>query len=195
MSQRVLVLDNYDSFTYNLVHILREFGLGSNLEVYRNDKIEIDRVEEFDAILLSPGPGLPKDAGIMPQLIERYAPTKNILGVCLGHQGIAEVFGATLYNLPIVYHGVVTEIELKEDVDPIFKGLPARFQVCRYHSWVVMPETLPEDLKVTAMGEEGRIMGIAHNRYNLRGVQFHPESVMTEHGKQMMSNWLNIPNP
>ena len=193
--KKVLVLDNYDSFTYNLVHILRELGLGSQMEVHRNDKISLDRVEEFEHILLSPGPGLPKDAGIMPALIQRYGPSKSILGVCLGHQGIAEVFGASLYNLPVVYHGVITNIEVDQDVDPLFEGLPSTFRVCRYHSWVVTPETLPSDLRITARGEEGRIMGITHRKHNIRGVQFHPESVMTEHGKKLMTNWLNIPNP
>ncbi len=192
MTKKVLVLDNYDSFTYNLVHILRELGQEETMEVHRNDKIALEDVERFDHVLLSPGPGLPKDAGIMPELIKRYAPTKNILGVCLGHQGIAEVFGATLYNLPIVYHGVVTTVKLDDDVDPLFEAIPNAFDVCRYHSWVVTPETLPDELRITAYGEEGRIMGIAHRKYNLRGVQFHPESVMTQHGKQLMTNWLNI---
>ncbi len=192
MTKKVLVLDNYDSFTYNLVHILRELGQEETMEVHRNDKISLEDVERFDHVLLSPGPGLPKDAGIMPELIKRYAPTKNILGVCLGHQGIAEVFGATLYNLPIVYHGVVTTVKVDDDVDLLFEGIPDSFDVCRYHSWVVTPETLPGELRITAYGEEGRIMGIAHRKYNLRGVQFHPESVMTQHGKQLMTNWLNI---
>lgn len=189
--KRVLVLDNYDSFTYNLVHILRELGLNDQMEVHRNDKISLDEVDNFDDILLSPGPGVPKDAGIMPELIKRYAPTKNILGVCLGHQAIGEAFGASLYNLPLVYHGVTTEVEVDSAVDVLFQGIPEKFTVCRYHSWVVKPESLPGDLKITVRGEEGRIMGLAHQQYRVRGVQFHPESIMTQHGKKMIENWLN----
>lgn len=189
--KRVLVLDNYDSFTYNLVHILRELGLNDQMEVHRNDKISLDEVDKFDDILLSPGPGVPKDAGIMPELIKRYAPSKNILGVCLGHQAIGEAFGAALYNLPLVYHGVTTEVEVDSKVDVLFQDIPQKFTVCRYHSWVVKPESLPADLKITVRGEEGRIMGLAHKQYSVRGVQFHPESIMTEHGKKMIENWLN----
>lgn len=190
--KRVLVLDNYDSFTYNLVHILRELGLSDQMEVHRNDKISLDEVDNFDDILLSPGPGVPKDAGIMPELIKRYGPTKNILGVCLGHQAIGEAFGASLYNLPLVYHGITTEVEVDEEVDVLFKDLPGKFTVCRYHSWVVKPDSLPADLRITVRGEEGRVMGLAHKEYMVRGVQFHPESIMTEHGKKMIENWLNL---
>lgn len=190
--KKVLVLDNYDSFTYNLVHILREMGWGDQMEVHRNDKIHVDAVEEFDNILLSPGPGVPKDAGIMPELIKRYAADKNILGVCLGHQAIGEAFGCSLFNLPIVYHGVTTEVEVDPEVDRLFQGIPSKFTVCRYHSWVVQPESLPESLRITVRGEEGRIMGIAHREYNVRGVQFHPESIMTENGKKIIENWLNL---
>ncbi|MDW3193299.1 MAG: aminodeoxychorismate/anthranilate synthase component II [Cytophagales bacterium] len=188
--RRVLVLDNYDSFTYNLVHILRELGLSDQMEVHRNDKISLDAVDQFDDILLSPGPGVPQDAGIMPELIKRYAPTKNILGVCLGHQAIGEAFGATLYNLPLVYHGVTTEVEIDAAGDVLFEDIPEKFTVCRYHSWVIEPDSLPANLKITVRGEEGRIMGLAHKQYNVRGVQFHPESIMTEHGKKMIENWL-----
>lgn len=190
--KRVLVLDNYDSFTYNLVHILRELGLSDQMEVYRNDKISLDEVDQFQDILLSPGPGVPKDAGIMPELIRRYAPTKNILGVCLGHQAIGEAFGASLFNLPMVYHGVTTDVQLEGEVDALFTDLPEQFTVCRYHSWVVQPEQLPAELRVTVRGEEGRIMGLAHRKYKVRGVQFHPESIMTEHGKKMIENWLKL---
>lgn len=190
--KRVLVLDNYDSFTYNLVHILRDLGLGDQMEVHRNDKITLDEVEKFDDILLSPGPGVPKDAGIMPELIKQYAFSKNILGVCLGHQAIGEAFGASLFNLPLVYHGVTTEVQLDDEVDVLFKDIPKKFTVCRYHSWVVKPESLPADLKITVRGEEGRIMGLVHKQYKVRGVQFHPESIMTEHGKKMIENWLNL---
>lgn len=190
--KRVLVLDNYDSFTYNLVHILRELGLSDQMEVHRNDKISLEEVDNFDDILLSPGPGVPKDAGIMPELIKRYGPTKNILGVCLGHQAIGEAFGASLYNLPLVYHGITTEVEVDQEVDVLFKDIPEKFTVCRYHSWVVKPDSLPADLIITVRGEEGRVMGLAHKEYRVRGVQFHPESIMTEHGKKMIENWLKL---
>ena len=190
--RKILVLDNYDSFTYNLVHIIKELGYEQQLEVHRNDKISIDKVEDFNHILLSPGPGLPKDAGIMPQVIEKFGPTKNILGVCLGHQGIAEVFGARLYNLPVVYHGVTTDVSLTQTKDPLFNGVPKKFNVCRYHSWIVQEKDLPEEFEITVRSEENRIMGIKHKQFNLRGVQFHPESVMTEHGKKMIENWLKI---
>lgn len=189
--KRILVIDNYDSFTYNLVHILREQGLEESMRIVRNDQFELNEVVDYSHILLSPGPGLPKDAGLMPQVIQRYAPTKNILGVCLGHQGIAEVFGARLFNLPQVYHGMVTPIELKTE-DPLFKGLPDSFNVCRYHSWIVEKDSLPEDLEVTSVAENGNIMSLRHKKFNVRGVQFHPESIMTEHGKMLIQNWLEL---
>lgn len=189
--KKVLVIDNYDSFTYNLVHILRELGLDEEMEVHRNDKISVDYAAEFERILLSPGPGLPKDAGIMPEVIKRYADSKSILGVCLGHQGIAESFGAELFNLPTVFHGVATRVDLTADQDVLFEGLPPYFDVCRYHSWAVRPEHLPATLKVTAVDDEGNIMALKHADLKVRGVQFHPESIMTEHGKQMMKNWIS----
>ncbi len=189
--KRVLVLDNYDSFTYNLVHILRELGVGATMDVYRNDKIALEDVEAYDHILLSPGPGLPAEAGIMPALIEKYASHKRILGVCLGHQAIAEAFGGELFNLPIVFHGVTTEVNVEDPDEVLFQEIPGKFTVCRYHSWVVKPENLPAELKITVTGEKGRIMGLRHKAYDVRGVQFHPESIMTEHGKKMIENWLN----
>jgi len=161
------------------------------MRIVRNDEFQMDEVADFNHILLSPGPGLPKDAGLMPRVIERYAPSKNILGVCLGHQGIGEVFGAKLLNLPHVFHGMVTPIELIAN-DQLFKGLPSKFNVCRYHSWVIEKRTLPESLEVTSVAENGNIMAIKHKEYNVRGVQFHPESIMTEHGKQLMKNWLEL---
>lgn len=188
--KRVLVIDNYDSFTYNLVHILRELGLNEHMEVHRNDKIALEYAERFDKILLSPGPGLPKDAGVMPEVISRYSPTKSILGVCLGHQGIAESFGASLFNLPTVFHGVATKAILTAHRDHLFDGLPERFMVCRYHSWAVVPESVPNSIAVTAVDEMGNIMALRHKDYKVRGVQFHPESIMTEHGKQMIKNWV-----
>lgn len=189
--KKVLVIDNYDSFTYNLVHILRELGAGDQMRIVRNDQFNLSEVDDYTHILLSPGPGLPKDAGFMPRVIEQYAASKNILGVCLGHQGIGESFGAKLLNLPQVYHGMVTPIEqIKED--PIFKGLPNSFNVCRYHSWVIEKSSLPETMEVTSVAENGNIMSIRHKEYNVRGVQFHPESIMTEHGNILMQNWLAL---
>lgn len=187
----ILVIDNYDSFTYNLVHIIRELGMGDRMDVFRNDKIELDEVGDYRHILLSPGPGLPGDAGIMPQVISTYGSSKNILGVCLGHQGIGEAFGGNLYNLPIVYHGVVTEISLTVQ-DDIFEGVPDTFNVCRYHSWIISEEGFPKDLNITARDANGQIMAIKHRSFNIRGVQFHPESIMTEHGVQIIHNWLKI---
>ncbi len=190
--KKVLVIDNYDSFTYNLVHILRELGMADHMEVHRNDKITIEYAGEFQHILLSPGPGLPKDAGIMPEVILKYGATKNILGVCLGHQGIAEAFGGTLFNLPSVFHGVATKAILTSMQDALFKGLPTEFRVCRYHSWAVVPDSMPAVLEVTALDEMGNIMALKHKTYQVRGVQFHPESIMTEHGKAMINNWLSV---
>ena len=188
---KILVLDNYDSFTYNLVHIIRELGHGDQMDIFRNDKISLDEVEQYDSILLSPGPGVPSNAGIMPQLIERYAATKNILGVCLGHQAIGEAFGASLLNLPVVFHGVTTPVRVLGD-ELLHQEIPESFTVCRYHSWVIASENFPEVLEITAVDQEGQIMGIQHKKYNVRGVQYHPESIMTEHGIKMISNWLSI---
>ena len=188
---KILVIDNYDSFTYNLVHILRELGFTNETNVVRNDQFELEQVDQYSHVLLSPGPGVPKDAGLMPEVIKKYASSKNILGVCLGHQGIAEHFGAELYNLPQVFHGMVTPIEVKEE-DEIFEGLPASFNVCRYHSWVVKKETVPEEMEVTSVAENGNIMSIKHKELNVRGVQFHPESIMTEHGKRLIQNWIEL---
>ena len=186
---KVLVIDNYDSFTFNLVHILRELGYSEQMSIVRNDQFEMDEVEEYEHILLSPGPGVPKDAGLMPQVIERYAPTKNILGVCLGHQAIGEAFGAKLFNLPQVFHGMVTPIEVLEE-DSIFRDLPKTFNVCRYHSWVIDKTSMADDLIITSIAETGNIMSIRHKEYKVRGVQFHPESIMTEYGIQLMKNWI-----
>lgn len=189
--KKVLVIDNYDSFTYNLVHILMELGLGNEVEVRRNDKIAVEYAGGFENILLSPGPGLPKDAGIMPKVIDRYGPTKNILGVCLGHQGIAECYGAGLFNLPLVYHGVATKVIRTKVRDRMFEGIPNSFKVCRYHSWAVKPESMPGCLEVTVKEGENNVMAFKHKIHNVRGVQFHPESIMTEHGAKMIANWLS----
>jgi anthranilate synthase component 2 len=185
---KILILDNYDSFTYNLVHIVRE--LNYNYDVYRNDKIALEEVGKYDKILLSPGPGIPDEAGIMKALIRTYATTKSILGICLGHQGIAEVFGASLFNIPKVLHGVTSKTSVEDKGEILFKDLPTTFQVCHYHSWAVSSESLTPDLIVTARNTEGMIMGIRHKNYDVRGLQFHPESIMTPEGPKMMANWL-----
>jgi anthranilate synthase component 2 len=187
---KILVLDNYDSFTYNLVQLLRELGYGDSTTVVRNDKISLDDIEQYDAILLSPGPGVPSEAGLMPEVIRRYAPSKRMLGVCLGHQGIAEAFGAELYNLPAVLHGIATDADVLTPDERLFAGLPAQFKVGRYHSWVVTPESMPAALEITAQDANGQILAFRHRDYDVRGVQFHPESILTEHGHQMLKNWL-----
>lgn len=187
---KTLVLDNYDSFTYNLVHIIRELEGDENLDVFRNDQIALAEVAKYDRILLSPGPGLPKDSGILMDTIRTYAPDKNILGVCLGHQAIAECFGGALYNLPDVLHGIATNVHVKAE-DVLFKGLPEQFKICRYHSWAVDPNQIG-DVMVTAVDDNNEVMALAHKEYSLRGVQFHPESILTEHGIQMMDNWMKL---
>ena len=188
---KILVLDNYDSFTYNLVHILRELGYGEQMDIYRNDKISLEDVDQYDKILLSPGPGIPKEAGIMMDVIKTYAPKKSILGVCLGHQGIAEAFQAKLYNMPTVLHGYADMVKLEDKGEYLFKGVPQEFSVCRYHSWAVEAQSVNQDvLIVTARDPKGEVMGLRHHQYDVHGVQFHPESILTEHGKQMLENWL-----
>lgn len=189
---KILVLDNYDSFTYNLVHIIRELGYGEQMEVHRNDKISLEAVAAFDKILLSPGPGLPADAGIMPALIRTYSPGKHILGICLGHQGIGECFGAGLTNLSEVLHGVATPMQRTPEEDPIFAGVPERFQVARYHSWVVNRATLNGDLRLLAEDDAGIVMALRHRSYSVYGLQFHPESIITDHGVRIMENWLKL---
>lgn len=185
---KILVLDNYDSFTYNLAHIIRQLRYA--YEVHRNDKITLEEVKRFDKILLSPGPGIPDEAGIMKDVIEQYGPSKSILGVCLGHQGIAEVYGGSLYNIPKVLHGVTSIARAIDKSEKLFTGLPDSFQVTHYHSWAVIPGSLPAQLKVTAENEEGLIMGIRHTSFDVRGVQFHPESIMTPEGPRIIENWL-----
>lgn len=185
---KVLLFDNYDSFTYNLLHILKETGVST--EVYRNDRITLDEVERFDKIILSPGPGIPEEAGILLPLIRRYAPYKSILGVCLGEQAIGEAFGASLENLSEVYHGVQTPVKLVAP-DYLFDGLEQTLMVGRYHSWVVRRSGLPDCLTVTAEDEEGRIMALRHKTYDVHGVQFHPESILTPQGKRVVENFIN----
>ena len=189
----ILVFDNYDSFTYNLVHAVKKLGF-SNVEVHRNDQISLDEIARFDKIILSPGPGVPSESGILLDVIKTYAPTKPILGVCLGEQAIAEAFGGTLINLPNVHHGVSSEVDIIED-DILFNGLDKKLEVGRYHSWAVQKESLPECLKITAVDEEGMILALAHREYDVRGVQFHPESVLTPKGEEMLKNWLTSPGP
>ncbi|HLL94477.1 MAG TPA: aminodeoxychorismate/anthranilate synthase component II [Spirosoma sp.] len=185
---KVLVLDNYDSFTYNLVYILRE--LGYRPDVVRNNKIALDNVAQYDKILLSPGPGLPSEAGIMQELVHEFGPTKSILGICLGHQGIGEVYGATLENLGDVLHGVAHRTTITDRSELLFADIPDQLTVGRYHSWTVVPESMPADLRTTAIDEHGRVMALAHRRFDVRGLQFHPESVLTENGVKMIQNWL-----
>lgn len=185
---RILVLDNYDSFTYNLVYIVRKLGFGSQMDIFRNDKISLEDVDQYDKIILSPGPGLPAEAGIMPKLLNHYAATKSILGVCLGHQAIGEAFGGSLINLSEVLHGVASTVSVQEDL--LFKGLGDTFNIGRYHSWVVDESTLSPDLEVIARTADQQIMALRHKEYDVRGVQFHPESILTENGTQIIQNWL-----
>lgn len=185
---RILVLDNYDSFTYNLVYIVRQLGYGAQLDVFRNDKISLEDVAQYDKIILSPGPGLPEDAGIMPELLKKYATTKSILGVCLGHQAIGEAFGGDLKNLSEVLHGVASTVKVEDDL--LFKEVPDTFRIGRYHSWVVNENTLSPDLEVIARTSDNQIMAVRHKEYDVRGVQFHPESILTENGVQILKNWL-----
>ncbi len=194
---KILVFDNYDSFTYNLVHIIRELGYKEQLDVIRNDKITLEEVDAYDKILLSPGPGIPSEAGIMPALIQKYAPTKSIFGVCLGHQGIGEAFGAKLFNMPTVIHGFGIATQLKEDY--LFEDMPSQIQTGRYHSWAIERSSLEgTDLELIADDNDQLVMGIRHKYFDVRGVQFHPESFLTQdfeqgkdYGKQMLKNWLD----
>ena len=185
---KILILDNYDSFTYNLVHIIRE--LGYEMDIFRNDKIGLEEVQKYDKILLSPGPGIPDEAGIMKSLVKEYGSSKSILGVCLGHQGIAEVYGAELFNLPTVLHGITSQIKIMMRSENIFLGLPEQFTVTHYHSWAIVPASINGVLEVTAVNDDGLVMAIAHRKYDVRGVQFHPESILTQYGKEIINNWL-----
>jgi anthranilate synthase component II len=185
---RILVLDNYDSFTYNLVYIIRQLGFGNQMDIYRNDKISLEAVAAYDKILLSPGPGVPSEAGIMPALLKMYAEQKDILGICLGHQAIGEAFGGDLINLSEVVHGLASEVKVENDL--LFTGLPEQFNIGRYHSWVINEQTLSSELEIIARTPDGQIMGVRHRQYKLRGLQFHPESVLTEHGVTMIQNWI-----
>ena len=189
---RVAMIDNYDSFTYNLVHLVKE--LGAEITVFRNDQFELSDLEEFDKIMLSPGPGIPSEAGLLLDVIREYAGLKPILGICLGEQAIGEVFGGKLVNLSQVFHGVQTPAHLvrsrDNSTDYLFKGIPQDLLVGRYHSWVVDFDTLPRCLEATCLSDEGQIMALRHREYDIRGIQFHPESVLTPNGKKMIFNWL-----
>jgi len=189
---KVLIIDNYDSFTYNLVHLVNELGM--ECEVWRNDQFKLEDVDKFEKIILSPGPGIPSEAGLLLDVIRTYAPTKSIFGVCLGQQAIAEVFGGSLYNLSRPMHGISTPVKVTDASEQLFKGLPEYISVGRYHSWVVSKDDLPDVLTITAVDEkDNSIMALRHKTLDVRGVQFHPESVLTEYGKEMMGNWLNQP--
>lgn len=188
MKSQVLVIDNYDSFTYNLVHYLKD--LDCVVTVKRNDKLTLEEVEPFDKIVLSPGPGIPDEAGLLKSIIEKHAPSKSILGVCLGQQAICEVFGGTIINLDTVYHGVATNITITVNDEPLFNGLDRIIKVGRYHSWVV-DANLPDSLEATSFDENGQVMSLRHKEYDVKGVQFHPESVLTPNGKQILENWIN----
>ena len=193
---RILVFDNYDSFTYNLVHLVEKL-LKQKVEVYRNDRLPLEKVKEYDKIILSPGPGIPSEAGLLLPLIKEYAASKSILGVCLGHQAIGEAFGGLLVNLSTVYHGVATPVRVIKGGDgwrgggnDVFAGLPETLEVGRYHSWVVSEKGWPDELEVTARDDKDFIMGLRHKRFDVQGVQFHPESVLTPMGEKILANWL-----
>jgi anthranilate synthase component 2 len=185
---KILVIDNYDSFVYNLVHYLEE--LDCEVTVIRNDRFHIDEVKEYDKILLSPGPGIPDEAGLLKEVIKKYATSKSMLGVCLGQQAIGEVFGGSIENLSEVFHGVATNAIITVEDEPLFKGLGKEIEVGRYHSWVVSKKDFPDVLEVTAVDENGQIMALRHRTLDIRGVQFHPESVLTPRGKQIIKNWI-----
>jgi anthranilate synthase component 2 len=192
---KILVFDNYDSFTYNLVHLVEKIT-HEKVDVYRNDQIPMEKVKEYDKIILSPGPGIPEEAGLLLPLIKEYASSKSILGVCLGHQAIGQAFGGELINLSSVFHGVATPVKVKSEKSKVksflFEGLPEVLEVGRYHSWVVSKENFPSDLEITAEDETGMIMGLQHKTYDVQGVQFHPESVLTPKGEDIMRNWLKV---
>lgn len=187
---KILVFDNYDSFTYNLVHLVEKI-LHQRVDVVRNDQLPLEKVKDFDKIILSPGPGIPEEAGLLLPLIKEYASSKSILGVCLGHQAIGEAFGGNLVNLSTVYHGVATPVNIvKRTNNDLYEGLPDTFEVGRYHSWVISDEGFPKDITITARDENDYIMGLRHNKYDVQGVQFHPESVLTPKGEIILRNWL-----
>lgn len=186
---KIAVIDNYDSFTYNLVHYLEE--LSADVTVLRNDEFDIEELQSFDKILLSPGPGIPEEAGLLKEVIRHYAKTKSILGICLGQQAIGEVYGGVLTNLNKVFHGISSKVKISVNDETLFNSLPDEFEVGRYHSWVVSTEDFPEDLEITSTDENGQIMSLRHRNLDIKGVQFHPESVLTPYGKTILKNWLD----
>ncbi|HBF87987.1 MAG TPA: aminodeoxychorismate/anthranilate synthase component II [Bacteroidales bacterium] len=188
--KKILILDNYDSFTYNLVHVITKIT-HQKVDVFRNNKISLDEIEKYDKIVLSPGPGIPNEAGIMKDLIKTYGTKKSILGVCLGLQAIAEVFGGTLQNLDEVFHGVSTSMKVIKKEEPIFKNIPTLFDGGRYHSWIVSSVAVPACLQVTCIDLNNQIMALSHKNFDIKGVQFHPESVLTPWGEKIIENWLN----
>ncbi|MBK7291458.1 MAG: aminodeoxychorismate/anthranilate synthase component II [Chitinophagaceae bacterium] len=192
---KILVFDNYDSFTYNLVHLVEKIT-HEKVDVFRNDQIALEKVKEYDKIILSPGPGIPEEAGLLLPLIKEYASTKSILGVCLGHQAIGEAFGGSLINLSTVYHGVATPIEVDESKkSKLFEGMNKTIEVGRYHSWIIDEKNFPAELEITARDENNYIMALQHKKYDVQGVQFHPESILTPDGEVIMRNWLKPPTP
>jgi anthranilate synthase component II len=188
LKNKILIIDNYDSFTYNLLQIVEEFH--SDYSIVKNDHLNFETLEPFSKILISPGPGLPSEAGLITKVISKYASSKNILGVCLGHQAIAEVFGGELYNFSIVRHGITSKVNVVCPDDYLFENIPAEFEAGLYHSWAVSKNNFPDCLKVTAINNDNVIMAISHKEYDVKGVQFHPESIMTAHGEQIIMNWL-----
>ena len=187
---RILLLDNYDSFTYNLVHLVEQFD-GTTISVKRNDEISLEEVDAYDSIILSPGPGLPHEAGIMMDLIKAYHSKKKILGVCLGHQAIAESFGGKLINLSRPSHGIGMETIIIDNEEPMFRNIPNKFITGRYHSWAVAADSLPQEIAITAIDTHETVMAISHKKYPIKGIQFHPESILSEHGKVLIGNWIN----
>lgn len=185
---KIAIIDNYDSFTYNLSHLVKE--LGAEVTVYRNDQFTMDMLEPYDKLILSPGPGIPSEAGLLLDVIREYAGKKPILGVCLGHQAIGECFGAHLTNLSSVFHGVATPCHITKS-DYLFDSLPETIEIGRYHSWVVDTQALPDCLEITSVSDEGYIMSLRHKTFDIRGIQYHPESVLTPDGRQIISNWMN----
>ena len=186
--KNIVIIDNYDSFTYNLVHYLDD--LNCSVSVFRNDEFELDELEKFDKILLSPGPGLPSEAGLLKEVIVKYATTKSILGICLGQQAIGEVFGGSLINLSKVYHGIASKVQIIVHDESLFNGLENEIEVGRYHSWVISKENFPPDLEITSIDENGEVMSIRHKTYDIKGLQYHPESVLTPQGKKILENWI-----
>ncbi|WP_185865190.1 anthranilate synthase component II [Blattabacterium cuenoti] len=190
MMNKILILDNYDSFTYNLVYTVKKYTKNF-VQVCRNNEIDLADIEKYNKIILSPGPGIPNEANILKPLIKNFASTKSIFGVCLGQQAIGEVFGATLLNTKKVYHGISSFIKIVDPKEIIFKKIPNKIQVGRYHSWIISPYNFPKELQITAIGNNGEIMALRHKIYDVRGVQFHPESILTPYGEKIICNWLN----